>query len=413
MNNKFSISIVLLALTAVANATTFYVATTGSDSNSGSASSPWRTIQHAANLVNPGDTVVVEDGTYSEVISVTRSGTSSAPIIFKSQNKWGARVAPTGSGIGIVWGVQANYITIQDFEVTGASDTATGIKTFNNRTNNNIVGNKVHDMGWGACVRGAGIEPGSNNSNTNGNWIYKIGLPWSSTPTCPYDHGIYAVGNINHSNIQNNVIFEIFQGYAIHLNDQPSYLNITYNTIFNVGDGSFGGGMVFSCGVNTGSVTCDYVNFSDNIMSNLRMNSYNNGCFGQTAGGYPIIGNFGPNNRFANNVVDSSCPMSTNTWQDGNHDTSTIIANPLYVNYVDDGSGNYHLCGASGIPSGSVCTAKSPAIGVGTSAGAPSTDYDGNPRPGSNGQYDVGAYEFTSSSSSAPAPPSGLTVAVQ
>src|SRR6185369_7061992 len=35
----------------------YYVATNGSDSNDGSACRPWRTIQHAANVVNPGSTV--------------------------------------------------------------------------------------------------------------------------------------------------------------------------------------------------------------------------------------------------------------------------------------------------------------------------------------------------------------------
>ena len=37
---------------------TLYVATTGSDSNTGASDNPWLTLQHAANQVGPGDTVV-------------------------------------------------------------------------------------------------------------------------------------------------------------------------------------------------------------------------------------------------------------------------------------------------------------------------------------------------------------------
>lgn len=45
---------------------TYYVATNGSDSNSGlTISTPFLTIQHVANQVCPGDTVIVENGTYS------------------------------------------------------------------------------------------------------------------------------------------------------------------------------------------------------------------------------------------------------------------------------------------------------------------------------------------------------------
>src|SRR5262249_26099829 len=66
---------------------TFYVATTGTDSNDGSAAHPWKTIQHAANSVGAGATVFVADGTYNECsVAISHSGTSSAPITFQSQN---------------------------------------------------------------------------------------------------------------------------------------------------------------------------------------------------------------------------------------------------------------------------------------------------------------------------------------
>jgi len=65
----FSLAVSVLALLSIpasAAAATYYVATNGSDSNSGtSVSSPFKTMQHAADLTNPGDTVYVRGGTYT------------------------------------------------------------------------------------------------------------------------------------------------------------------------------------------------------------------------------------------------------------------------------------------------------------------------------------------------------------
>jgi parallel beta-helix repeat protein len=45
-------------------ATTYYVSTTGSDNNAGSAQSPWATLQQAVDTIAPGDTILVNSGTY-------------------------------------------------------------------------------------------------------------------------------------------------------------------------------------------------------------------------------------------------------------------------------------------------------------------------------------------------------------
>ncbi len=71
-----------VALPGKAFAATYYVATNGSDSNAGSPSSPWKTIQKAANTAVAGDSVYVRGGTYPEQVSFTRSGTSSSRITF-------------------------------------------------------------------------------------------------------------------------------------------------------------------------------------------------------------------------------------------------------------------------------------------------------------------------------------------
>jgi len=57
------------------------VATSGSDTNSGTATSPWKTLSKAANTALPGDVVCVRAGSHAG-FTMTRSGTASAPIQF-------------------------------------------------------------------------------------------------------------------------------------------------------------------------------------------------------------------------------------------------------------------------------------------------------------------------------------------
>ncbi len=58
-----------------ATAREIHVATTGSDSGSGDQGSPYLTIDKAASVVEPGDTVTVHAGTYREWVKPARGGT--------------------------------------------------------------------------------------------------------------------------------------------------------------------------------------------------------------------------------------------------------------------------------------------------------------------------------------------------
>ena len=80
---------------------TLYVSPAGSDSNPGTQDQPFRTIQKAANTVNPGNTVIVENGVYTysgsnpcgrTVVCLTRGGESGRLVTFRSRNKWGAKL---------------------------------------------------------------------------------------------------------------------------------------------------------------------------------------------------------------------------------------------------------------------------------------------------------------------------------
>ena len=59
----------------------FYVATTGNDSNPGTQAAPWRTVQHAADTAQAGSTVYVRGGIYEELVSINASGNASDGFI--------------------------------------------------------------------------------------------------------------------------------------------------------------------------------------------------------------------------------------------------------------------------------------------------------------------------------------------
>jgi len=87
----------LLTLTLASSAAAdLHVATTGKDSNPGTSSAPFRTIQHAADLAQPGDTITVHAGVYRERITPPRGGTSNkARIVYQAAP--GEKVTITGA----------------------------------------------------------------------------------------------------------------------------------------------------------------------------------------------------------------------------------------------------------------------------------------------------------------------------
>ena len=82
----------LLVPPAILNAATFYVAANGSDAGAGTAAVPFRTIQQAADLAQPGDTILVAPGIYLERIAPPRGGDRDHPIIYRSAKPHGAIV---------------------------------------------------------------------------------------------------------------------------------------------------------------------------------------------------------------------------------------------------------------------------------------------------------------------------------
>jgi hypothetical protein len=84
MTVKSSILFVLFACVSGAFGqpnSSFYVSTAGDDSNPGTQTAPWRTVQHAADTVRAGSTVNLRGGIYEELVTLKASGNASDGFI--------------------------------------------------------------------------------------------------------------------------------------------------------------------------------------------------------------------------------------------------------------------------------------------------------------------------------------------
>jgi parallel beta-helix repeat protein len=119
---------------------TYYVSTAGSDSNPGTSSAPWKTIQKAANTLTSGQTAVVNAGTYNERVQITRSGSSGNTINFQAN----------GSVVMLGFNIQASNVKVTGFEITNtpgtsATDRSNGSGFYISGTANEVSGNYVHN----------------------------------------------------------------------------------------------------------------------------------------------------------------------------------------------------------------------------------------------------------------------------
>ena len=69
----------------------------GNDNASGASNAPFATIQKAADIVKPGDTVIIRSGIYYENVQLQTNGTKEEPIIFKAESYARDAVIITGA----------------------------------------------------------------------------------------------------------------------------------------------------------------------------------------------------------------------------------------------------------------------------------------------------------------------------
>jgi len=213
------------------SAATYYVAgDTGLDTNDGSISTPWKTIQKAADTMVAGDTANVKGGVvystispcfiYQAVVCLKASGSSGNQITFQA---WAGTGIPEIDGSNNAYGftfnfvTASNYTTIKGFKI---KDTKSAIYVAGNNilVTNNIIYDTLLSSTFGIFGIVGGISSESDSIYIYNNLVYQkyVGIH--------IDKGVGV--------IKNNVI--INGTYGIESNSgMYVYLDIDYNNSYN------------------------------------------------------------------------------------------------------------------------------------------------------------------------------------
>ena len=231
-----SLSFLCFILTSIIYCQDYYVDDNGSDSNPGSETLPFKTINKAVEFVEAGGTIYVMDGIYSDqsagvpivsfyedssqqdsagnnyvysngnnlnnphVVTINKSGNEiDGYITLKNYPNHNPKIIFNGQG-GIKLGPNANYIIVEGFEVEGPSQSITYNQAIMNRRNRITLKESI------------------NQNNNNYSYFSGKGI-WGGYD----DH--------HHIIIKNNIVHDT-PGSGIRFNDSD-HITIENNTVYN------------------------------------------------------------------------------------------------------------------------------------------------------------------------------------
>jgi hypothetical protein len=420
------------------SAKTYYVSGTGSDSADGlTPQTAFLTLQHAADVTQPGDTVYAMNGTYTntcsscDVVDINTAGTANAWITFEAYPGQTPVVSFNGWA-GFFVHYTAAYIQISGFTVVGNNYNVTLAQAQQQSTTNpdpafngncivsdgreGTATQKPHHLKFlnntiYACA-GAGIGTAQSDYLTiAGNTIYDSawytiydGSAISTYQDWNYDnttgYKIFITGNRIFGN--QNLIPDldsgtITDGEAIIVDTNR---NSTYDP--TIGIPAYVGRTLIDNNVIYGNGSAAIEAFESDHVDVVNNSSYNDVLNSNVSGRGEMNLNEASDVNVINNIFYASagqnpavvcCNASQvlldyNVYSGGTNYSGTtagphdLTGNPLYVDPADANRMNVLL----------TLSPSSPALGSGTSYLAPATDFLGNPRPGSDG-YDRGAYQ--------------------
>jgi hypothetical protein len=400
----------------------YYVATNGNDNNPGTQTSPWRTIQKAANTLIAGQTAYVRAGTYYEKVQITRSGSSGKYITLSAYPGESVTIdanGKVGSWDGAVHVNSANWIRIVGFNVINSGWNGIMISDFSGGSPSNIYiqNNTIH-----AIKRSGLYAEDASYITYDGNTVYDTQQAGSSGGQQNENVNIIRTNNFE---IKNNRVYGCPNYESIDVKEGSSYGSIHHNDIsgahsagiyidaqgrdsqnieiYNnkVHDSLESGARGIAIGVeNSGSAK--NMKVYNNIVHNMGAigivpgTSYSAGAVDNIAVVNNVVYDNGQSDGWGGGIIveygSATNMVLRNNIAYGNHGRGDIVGNghtvqdhnlPIGVNplFVNPGSDNFHLQSGS------------PAINAGSSIQfVPSFDMDGSTRPQGTG-YDIGAYE--------------------
>jgi hypothetical protein len=145
-----------------------FVSASGNDtSGTGTVSSPYRSLSKAASAARPGDTVYARGGTYGAT-TISKSGTSTAPITFKPYPGETAYIDGTQSAKSRTQSavtISGSYVRFEGFDVRNGS--GRGISALD-VTGTTLKGNRIHDT-WVQPIIVSG-----DSVTIDGNDVYNV-----------------------------------------------------------------------------------------------------------------------------------------------------------------------------------------------------------------------------------------------
>lgn len=309
--------------------TLHYVGPGGNDSYDGSASRPWATFQHADAVAQPGDVVIILDGTYRGDITLQSSGTPGHPITYRAMNKRRAKLIGTGSGAGsTVIGLNGGYTVIQDLDITGTDANGIILAYSGSIANHNqAIGNYVHDLVVPCnSDSGTAIESGAGDNYigiSHNDMIANLVVNITPYRGCPGGHqasGLFA--QTPYSVIANNVV--INAGYGIQCWHAARNVAIIGNILINnlrsitvgAGDAPY-------------SVTNDYSIVQHNII------------FHSESVAIAETGKTGKHNRYVDNLIYGG--NTTIDLNNGLTASGTVKQEPRFIRNTGTAAGDYTL----------------------------------------------------------------------
>ena len=360
----------------------YYVSTSGSDSNIGTADQPFRTIAHGLSALQAGETLYIRGGVYNETINSSQlpSGTSwaNAPVIAGYP---GESVVLTASGSGtdiITLSGSTRYVIFQNLILDGQGTAHNGVNNPGNSTDHIRFDTVEIRNFWNQGAFVITSLGGYEFLNCNVHHIVANGQQSANQ-----SHGLY-LGN---SVLVDGGQYHDNGGYGIQIYNsnypaQPTNNNIVRNTriYHNATGGAGGGGITIGGDNNLIYNNLVYSNGSDGIDvvwgSPTNTQLYNNTVWNNNGSGGIYVS--GSNTKLINNIVYQNIGGNiTMAGGSGNTQATNLTSNPLFFNAA---SGDFR------VQLGSL------AINAGTSLSAVPVDMVGAPRP-QGGAYDVGAYE--------------------
>jgi hypothetical protein len=437
-------SVYWLALAVTANCathhtpTTYYVSGTGNDSANGRTTvTAFRTLQRAADMTQPSDTVYVMNGTYTNscascnVLNISTPGTANAWITYKAYPGQAPKIRFNGWE-GIFFQPTAAYIEVSGFTIEGnnynvtlegaqkqsttkpdpayngnciSSDGRKGTATerpHHLRILNNTIyacggagvgaiqsdyvtisGNTIYDTSWYSIY-------GSSAISTFEDWNSD-----SSTGTKIYITGNRIFGNGQRIPTASDGVITDGEGIIVDTGRNASFQP-------SIGISAYAGRTYIANNVVYGNDSSAIEVFQSDHVDVVNNSTYNNVRGPVLSGRGEVNVNAAADVNVLSNIFYASAGQNPATvlkntsfilldynlyyngvlfpgTASGPHD---LMGNPLYVDPADSNRLNVLL----------TVQATSPAVGTGTSQLAPSTDFAGNPRSGRTG-YDRGAYQ--------------------